>query len=71
VIDVKAYRPGAYVTVNGQAYYILSVRIELAESGMSYEMVQLLTLLAVDAEGNDLGKDSISVNIDMYDIVEH
>jgi len=70
MIDLKAYRPGTYVRINGQTYFILSVRIELGESGMSYEMVQMLTLLAVDDNAEDLGKEPITLNIDMYDIVE-
>lgn len=70
MIQVKAYRPGTYVRINNQTYYILSVRIELVESGMSYNMVQMLTLLAVDEKAENMGKEPITVNIDMYDIEE-
>lgn len=70
MIQLKAYRPGTYVCINNQTYYILSVHIELVESGMSYEMAQMLTLLAVDDNAENMGKEAITLNIDMYDIEE-
>lgn len=73
MLEVKAYQPGSVVKISGEMWAVQEVRIILRESDKplrSHEMVQILRLLAVDDNGEDLGKDPIDVNIDMYDIVE-
>lgn len=74
MIDIKAYRPGTYCRISGiqgephKMWYILSTTIELVESGMSYDMAQFITILAVDDNAEDLGKEPIRLLADMYDI---
>ena len=76
MIDIKAYRPGTYVRVpgvNGEMWCILTVRIELREQDIlrdTPKMVQMLTLLAVDENAENLDWEPITINVDMYDIIE-
>lgn len=76
MIQVNAYRPGTYVRISGipgeshKLWYILSTHIELLERDMSYDMTQNITILAVDDNAEDIGKEPITLMSDNYDIVE-
>lgn len=76
MITINTYLPGTNVDISGipgephQTWAILAVSIELTESGNTYAMVQMLTLLAVDDNGEDVGKEPVRINSDMYDIRE-
>lgn len=79
MIDIKAYQPGSVVCIKGipgethETWAIVSIEIYLVESGnplKSHDMAQLLTIVAIDENGDDLGKETIKVNVDMYDIKE-
>ena len=59
---------GTFLTLRGETYEIIRHNIEVSESGIS----TLSLLLPVSAEtGEDLGKDPIAVNLDMYDYIVH
>lgn len=83
MIEIQTYQPGTFVQVKGipgethDLWVILVVTVELRGSEhplKSHEIGQTLTMLAVDANGDELreGPDAgtITINSDMYDIKE-
>ena len=66
--SVKYLAIGTFITFRDEAYEIIRHTIEVSDSGIS----TLSLLLPVSAEtGEDLGKDPIAVNLDMYDYIVH
>lgn len=82
MIIIKAYQPGDFVTIKsnlrgsankGDIYTILSVTLELTESDKPLgptQISQILTIAAIDENGDDLGLEPYRINSDLYDIVE-
>lgn len=82
MITVKVYQPGDFVAIQsnlrgssktGNTYRIVSVELELRESDKPLgptQITQILTISAVDENGDDLDFMPHRINSDMYDIVE-
>lgn len=58
---------GTFITFRGETCEIIRHNVEVSESGIT----TLSLLLPVSDEGEDLGKEPIAVNLDMYDYIVH
>lgn len=70
---VELYIPGQIVRIKhitGETHEIWDVLRNTVIWEDGNEPVQMLTLLAIDDEGEDLGKEPITVNSDMYEIMD-